>query len=58
LGVYAYRDKESYKVSFVRFRAPLTGMVALSLIREIVPVTALICAGKVSSGIGAELGSM
>jgi phospholipid/cholesterol/gamma-HCH transport system permease protein len=35
------------------------GMVALSLIREIAPViTALICAGKVSSGIGAELGSM
>jgi phospholipid/cholesterol/gamma-HCH transport system permease protein len=34
-------------------------MVALSLIREIAPViTALICAGKVSSGIGAELGSM
>jgi phospholipid/cholesterol/gamma-HCH transport system permease protein len=33
-------------------------MVALSLIREIAPViTALICAGKVSSGIGAELGS-
>ena len=37
----------------------LPGMVALSLIREIAPViTALICAGKVSSGIGAELGSM
>lgn len=37
----------------------LPGMVALSLIREIGPViTALICAGKVSSGIGAELGSM
>jgi phospholipid/cholesterol/gamma-HCH transport system permease protein len=35
----------------------LPGMVALSLI--IAPViTALICAGKVSSGIGAELGSM
>ncbi len=34
-------------------------MVSLSLIREIAPViTALICAGKVSSGIGAELGSM
>lgn len=37
----------------------LPGMVALSLIREIAPViTALICAGKVASGIGAELGSM
>ena len=37
----------------------LPGMVALSLVREIAPViTALICAGKVSSGIGAELGSM
>jgi phospholipid/cholesterol/gamma-HCH transport system permease protein len=34
-------------------------MVAVSLIREIAPViTALICAGKVGSGIGAELGSM
>jgi phospholipid/cholesterol/gamma-HCH transport system permease protein len=31
----------------------------LSLIREIGPVvTALICAGKIASGIGAELGSM
>lgn len=37
----------------------LPGMVAVSLVREIGPViTALICAGKVSSGIGAELGSM
>lgn len=37
----------------------LPSMVALSLIREIAPViTALICAGKISSGIGAELGSM
>ncbi|NGY38823.1 ABC transporter permease [Flavobacterium sp. XN-5] len=37
----------------------LPGMVALSLIREIAPViTALICAGKISSGIGAELGAM
>jgi phospholipid/cholesterol/gamma-HCH transport system permease protein len=37
----------------------LPGMVALSLIREITPViTALICAGKIASGIGAELGSM
>ncbi|MEO7311287.1 MAG: ABC transporter permease [Chitinophagaceae bacterium] len=37
----------------------LPGMVGVSLIREIAPViTALICAGKISSGIGAELGSM
>ncbi len=37
----------------------LPGMVGTSLIREIAPVvTALICAGKISSGIGAELGSM
>ena len=37
----------------------LTGMVAVSLIREMGPViTALICAGKIGSGMGAELGSM
>jgi phospholipid/cholesterol/gamma-HCH transport system permease protein len=37
----------------------LPGMVAISIIREIGPViTALICAGKIGSGIGAELGSM
>lgn len=37
----------------------LPSMVGLSLLREIVPViTALICAGKIASGIGAELGSM
>jgi phospholipid/cholesterol/gamma-HCH transport system permease protein len=37
----------------------LPGMVAISLIREMGPViTALICAGKVASGMGAELGSM
>lgn len=37
----------------------LPSMVSLSLIREIAPVvTALICAGKIASGIGAELGSM
>ena len=37
----------------------LPGMVAVSLIREMGPViTSLICAGKISSGIGAELGSM
>ena len=37
----------------------LPGMVALSLIREIAPViTGLICAGKIASCIGAELGSM
>lgn len=37
----------------------LPKMVSVSLIREIVPViTALICAGKIGSSIGAELGSM
>jgi phospholipid/cholesterol/gamma-HCH transport system permease protein len=34
-------------------------MVSISIVREIGPVIiALICAGKLSSGIGAELGSM
>jgi phospholipid/cholesterol/gamma-HCH transport system permease protein len=45
----------------VSFKATnlLPGMVAVSLIREMGPViTALICAGKIGSGIGAELGSM
>lgn len=37
----------------------IPGMIAVSIIREIGPViTALICAGKVGSGIGAELASM
>lgn len=37
----------------------LPQMVSVSLVREIVPViTGLICAGKIGSGIGAELGSM
>lgn len=37
----------------------LPSVVSVSLVREIVPViTALICAGKIGSGIGAELGSM
>lgn len=37
----------------------LPKMVSVSLVREIAPViTALICAGKIASGIGAELGSM
>jgi phospholipid/cholesterol/gamma-HCH transport system permease protein len=37
----------------------LPGMIALSVIRELGPVlTALIFAGRVASGIGAELGSM
>jgi phospholipid/cholesterol/gamma-HCH transport system permease protein len=37
----------------------LPGMVVISLIREMGPViTALICAGKIGSGMGAELGSM
>ena len=37
----------------------IPGMVAISIVREIGPViTALICAGKTASRIGAELGSM
>lgn len=37
----------------------LPSMVSISIVREIGPViTALICAGKIGSGIGAELGSM
>ncbi len=37
----------------------LPAMISVSLIREISPVlTALICAGKIGSGIGAELASM
>src|SRR5688572_11871096 len=37
----------------------LPSMVSVSLVREIAPViTALICAGKIGSGMGAELGSM
>ena len=45
----------------IRFGAEslLPGMVAVSLVREMGPViTALICAGKIASGMGAELGSM
>ncbi len=37
----------------------LPAMVSVSLVREISPmITALICAGKIGSSIGAELGSM
>lgn len=37
----------------------MPSMVSISIIREIGPIiTALICAGRVGSGIGAELGSM
>lgn len=37
----------------------IPGMVAVSMFREIGPVvTGLICAGKISSGIGAEIGAM
>jgi phospholipid/cholesterol/gamma-HCH transport system permease protein len=37
----------------------MPSMVSISIIREIGPViTALICAGRIGSGIGAELGSM
>ncbi len=45
----------------IRFGAEayMPSMVGLSIIREIGPVlTALVCAGKIGSGIGAELGSM
>ncbi|HEY4935425.1 MAG TPA: ABC transporter permease [Puia sp.] len=47
--------------SLVAFGAEtlLPGMVSVSVIKEIGPViTAIICAGKISSRIGAELGSM
>lgn len=47
--------------SLVAFGAEslLPGMISNSIIREIGPViTALICAGKIGSAIGAELGSM
>ena len=37
----------------------IPAVVSVSLVREIIPVTtAIICAGKIGSGIGAELGSM
>lgn len=37
----------------------MPSMVGISIIREIGPmITALVCAGKIGSGIGAELGSM
>ena len=37
----------------------MPSMVSISIVREIGPViTALICAGRIGSGIGAELGSM
>jgi phospholipid/cholesterol/gamma-HCH transport system permease protein len=47
--------------SLVSFGAEtlLPGMISVSVIKEIGPViTAIICAGKISSRIGAELGSM
>jgi phospholipid/cholesterol/gamma-HCH transport system permease protein len=47
--------------TMVKFGAEswMPSMVGLSLVREIAPViTALICAGKIASSIGAELGSM
>jgi ABC-type transporter Mla maintaining outer membrane lipid asymmetry permease subunit MlaE len=56
-GIGTYIIKTN--ISQVWSRILVASMVALSLIREIAPViTTLICAGKVSSGIGAELGSM
>ncbi len=47
--------------TLVEFNAEseLPGLISISIVREIGPViTALLCAGKISSGIGAELGSM
>jgi phospholipid/cholesterol/gamma-HCH transport system permease protein len=49
------------KPTFTRFGAEsfLPAMVAISVVRELGPViTALVVAGRVSSGIGAEIGSM
>jgi phospholipid/cholesterol/gamma-HCH transport system permease protein len=46
--------------SFFEFGAVswMPSMVSISIIREIGPIiTALICAGRIGSGIGAELGS-
>jgi ABC transport permease subunit len=45
---------------FLEFGAvSMPSMVSISIIREIGPIiTALICAGRIGSGIGAELGSM
>lgn len=40
-------------------KAMIPGMISISLVREIGPViTGLLCAGKISSGIAAELGAM
>jgi phospholipid/cholesterol/gamma-HCH transport system permease protein len=37
----------------------MPSMVSISIVREIGPIiTALVCAGRIGSGIGAELGSM
>ncbi|MBT8309899.1 MAG: ABC transporter permease, partial [Flavobacteriaceae bacterium] len=37
----------------------MPSMVGISIVREIGPIiTALVCAGRIGSGIGAELGSM
>jgi len=37
----------------------MPSMVSISIVREVGPIiTALVCAGKIGSGIGAELGSM
>ena len=47
--------------SLVTFGAEsmLPGLIANSIVKEIGPmITALLCAGKIGSGIGAELGSM
>jgi phospholipid/cholesterol/gamma-HCH transport system permease protein len=55
--VLTLQSEPSFKAFGAESLVP--GMVAVSAIREICPVIiALICAGKISSGIGAELGSM
>ena len=50
---------DGYGLSLMEVEAKVPDIVSLSVVREIGPViTALIFAGKVRSGIGAELGSM
>ena len=47
--------------TLMEFRAVswMPSMVSISIVREIGPIiTALVCAGRIGSGIGAELGSM
>jgi phospholipid/cholesterol/gamma-HCH transport system permease protein len=58
MGLVLTIQSRPFMVDFAA-EAMLPGMVAVSLIREIGPViTALLCAGKISSAMAAELGSM